>query len=60
MAAAHCKPAPYESGKPGKNTLFARQVPRRAASLACEGKGDRGVLYGGAVTFMPAEIVFEA
>lgn len=58
--AAHCKLAPYWAGKLGKNTLFARQVSRRGGSLTCEVKGDRVVLYGNAVTFMQAEIAFEA
>jgi len=57
--AAHCKLAPYWAGKLGKNTLSARQVSKRGGSLTCEVKPDRVVLYGSAVTFMEADIVFE-
>jgi PhzF family phenazine biosynthesis protein len=57
--AAHCKLAPYWAGKLGKNILSARQVSRRGGSLTCEVKPERVVLYGSAVTFMEAEIVFE-
>lgn len=57
---AHCKLAPYWAGRLGRNILSAKQVSRRGGSLTCEVAGDRVLLSGGAVTFMEAEITFQA
>lgn len=55
---AHCALAPYWANKLGKTILTARQVSKRGGNLTCEIKGDRVMLYGEAVTFMDADILF--
>jgi PhzF family phenazine biosynthesis protein len=57
---AHCTLAPYWAGRLGKSALSARQVSRRCGRLLCALQGDRVRLSGSAVTFMEAEITFEA
>ena len=57
---AHCELAPYWAARLGKSTLSARQVSRRGGQLTCEVKADRVILWGEAVTFMEAEISFDA
>lgn len=53
---AHCQLAPYWAARLGKNRLRARQVSTRGGDVACELRGDRVILAGGAVTFMQGEI----
>lgn len=53
---AHCELAPYWAARLGKDRLQAQQVSRRGGDVACELRGDRVILAGGAVTFMQAEI----
>lgn len=53
---AHCQLAPYWAARLGRNRLRARQISTRGGAVACELRGDRVILAGGALTFMRAEI----
>ncbi|MDQ6997810.1 MAG: PhzF family phenazine biosynthesis protein [Mariprofundus sp.] len=48
--------APYWSGQLGKSKLYAKQISSRGGEVACELKGDRVAIAGGAVKFLQGEI----
>lgn len=54
--ATHCALVPYWAGRLGRTVLRARQVSARGGDLACELRGDRVRLGGGAVLYLEGRI----
>jgi len=53
---AHCTLIPYWSERLGKVSLRARQISKRGGVIACEARGDRVGIGGGAVTYLRGAI----
>lgn len=53
---AHCSLVPYWAHRLGKTRLRARQVSQRGGELACELRGNRVSIAGGAVMYLEGEI----
>ena len=53
---AHCLLTPFWSGRLGRRQLRARQLSRRGGELACELRGDRVRIAGGAVPYLQGRI----
>lgn len=53
---AHCTLAPYWAERLGRTTLRARQVSKRTGEVACELRGDRVRLGGGAVLYLEGTV----
>jgi PhzF family phenazine biosynthesis protein len=53
---SHCTLVPYWAGRLGRDRLSGRQLSARGGEFACERRGDRVGIAGGAVEYLRGEI----